>query len=67
MRRYGRIAKGDSVCPTKMVAAAHSDSTVRVPMIQRSAPPIRRTIHCMMPRWYRMLIRAAKKIMTGST
>jgi hypothetical protein len=40
------MASGDSVCPTNIVAAAHRDSTVRVPMTQRSAPDDLHT-HCM--------------------
>jgi len=48
--RYGRITSGDSDWPTKMFAAAQSDSTLEVPITFSIAPPTQRTTSCMTPR-----------------
>ena len=44
------MTSGDSLWPTKMFAAAHSDSTFDTPITHSIAPPTQRTTNCMMPR-----------------
>ena len=47
----GRITSGDSDCPTKMLAAALRLSTLLIPVIFSSPPPIQRTTSGITPTW----------------
>ena len=47
----GRTTRGASVCPTKMLAVAESDSARDVPSARRNPPPSTLITHCMMPMW----------------
>src|SRR3954452_22213267 len=65
--RNGRMVRGASVWPMKMLAATLVDSAPLVPIVRCMIQATALMICCMRPMWYMMAKNAETKMMVGRT